>query len=117
MVSVDTIASFKDQLLQLDEKIRAHGDIESMDAKISKSLHNVFDFYCKQHINYGRGADSFGRLQEKLNYMNLGDWMCFIRDFGLIEKGKIPISIITNIFKNKALGKETISFEQFRAIL
>lgn len=59
--------------------------------KRMKALRDIFDFYCKQHITYGKNVATFDNLGMNLTNLSAGDWMCFTRDFGIRAKNKLSV--------------------------
>lgn len=68
-------------------------------------------------MSYGKEIGDFESLGKKLSNMSMGDWMCFLRDFGIKDKGKISVKVLMDIFKLKARGRDEIGFEEFKDIL
>lgn len=81
------------QLEELEHKIRDQTDFAVKEKRRNKVLREVFSFYCKQHINYGKGVATFDNLSANLTNMSAGDWMLFNRDFGLTAKTKLSIKV------------------------
>ena len=77
-------------------KIRIETDVKSKEKRRMKALKDCFNFYCKQHINYGKNVRSFDMLGDNLSNMAIGDWMVFNRGFGLIGKNRLDVKVSIN---------------------
>lgn len=111
-------------MAELELKIRDQTDLVVKEKRRNKALLEVFKFYCKQHINYGKGVATFDSLEANVSNMSAGDWMMFNRDFGITAKNKLSIKVntsyrqtVTDIYKNCARGRDLLNFEEFKQLL
>ena len=82
----------------------------------SKSLHTVFDFYCRQQCNAGP-KPTFEEITTNLSHWNLGKFVKFAIDFDISGKAndthKMSKEELKAIFLMTCGGQRKMTYEQF----
>lgn len=86
----------------------------------SKSLHTIFDFYCRQQCNAGP-KPTFEDITTNLSHWNLGKFVKFAIDFDLSGKAtdaqKLSKEELKAVFLMTCGGQRKMTYEQFLACL
>ena len=86
----------------------------------SKSLHTIFDFYCRQQCNVGP-KPTFEEITANLSHWNLGKFVKFAIDFDLSGKAtdaqKLSKEELKAVFLMTCGGQRKMAYEQFLACL
>lgn len=105
---------------QLHTFERPYEDSEAMARQLqdqqSKSLHTIFDFYCRQQCNAGP-KPTFEDITTNLSHWNLGKFVKFAIDFDISGKAtdtqKMSKEELKAIFLMTCGGQRKMTYEQF----
>lgn len=123
--------SFKDQNASNSKDSKRVHNKKTKPFSSKRIFQEIFDFYKKLQSNTKKPVD-FEEIKERMNYMNLGEFLKFCSDFSLIpadcENGQINSSIgrgsevsakqmgrsaLTSLFNMEATGHLGIHFRSF----
>ena len=83
---------------------------QSIEEKREKVLHEIFDFYARQHIPPGL---PFEKLEETLKTIQIGELLVFCKDFQV----NIPRTELMLLYKKESENNLPHKFQQFKQVL